>query len=602
NKGTSTQIGWVIIDETAPVIELVSPKFGNPVYRTKDGTVCVTFSYTEANPATATIMIGTDTAHIIGSTTAGTGTSLGGLMLGGTAVNYQGTVTFTNAPDGSYTVWVIIEDMVALYGTSSNGTDSVIVDGSSPKVAVLLPSGTQTWISTATTLSVQFTYSDNNPSTYTVGLGYGTATFPFAIMATGTLTLMEGTETISVSIPTIGIYEGTYTLYVIVLDKTGNYGTATAGTGTLYMDLTKPRQYANPNVGTFSYQVSPGTYTWNNPTTWDDIESPTFNTNWSRGTIDVWGVAADNPSLFSSCPKEVALYCIYAGKTMPTGSPTNYPYASESALISQHGANATKIGTSAVHLFAPNYDYAGTWSVSWNNKTMSAGGYWLITFVYDKAGNVVDGGGGGGLTDVTPPTAITWLEASVQYQDVILKWDSNGVPWDDVGVDHYHYYRHNQVIDWLNPAWLQRDRYTKAEPHYLPANATSTKLNFGPVYEVKGVWGSVTTQGVGTETNYYDGTSYYEYSTSTYEWRVVWTTPIPSEKNVYVEYRNMIGSDTTVCDRWVPENQTFWYCVTAVDAAGNESEIGDLVEVTTEDNTPPLSVKSLIASMTTNSQ
>ncbi|MBU1967570.1 Ig-like domain repeat protein, partial [Patescibacteria group bacterium] len=301
NSGTSTQIGWVIVDETAPVVELISPKFGAPFYTTKYGTVCVTFSYTEANPATATILIGTTTIDLIGSTTLA-------LIQGGTVPNTQGTVTFTNAPDGSYTIWVVVRDKVDLFGTSSNGTSSVLVDSSSPKVGVILPLGTQTWVSTATPLQVQFTYSDENPASYTVRLGYGTDTSPFTpAIGSGTLTAKEGTITLNVTIPGAGVYEATYTLYVIVEDTLANLGTGTTGAGTLWMDLTKPQQYANPTGG-FNIQIDAGTVDPANPATWDDFEEPNFNTNLSRNSaMRIWGVAADTSGIFSSAPAKVVV-------------------------------------------------------------------------------------------------------------------------------------------------------------------------------------------------------------------------------------------------------------------------------------------------------
>ncbi|MEW6102301.1 MAG: hypothetical protein AB1630_00545, partial [bacterium] len=601
NKGTSTAIGWVIVDTTEPIGTITDPTQENPKYTPATATVCITYSYTEANPQTATVMIGTNTSQPITSTTFS--------IIG--SPTYQilySTLTYTNVPDGSYTVWVVIQDLSDPTGTFTQ-PNSIIVDSTGPNVGIISPSGTQTWVSTATSLTVIFTYTDNNPASYTIGLGYGTTTFATWILGSGTLTQTEETITTTVNMPS-NVYEATYTLYVVVIDKSLNYGTATPnpapGTGTLYMDLTKP-QALRP----FGSQSTPGSVDPSDPATWDDFEAPIFGTTWQRGMMPIWGVAADTPGPFASCPDRVVVYYIYAGKTMPTGSPTNgYPFTSEADLMSKYSSDYIKCGESIVYPFASPYNYAGTWTMQWNNQNAkAAGGCWLISFVYDKAGNVLDPGGGGILSDTTPPQAITWLEASVdnQYNNVLLKWDSNGVPNDDIGVDRYRIYRHTANITWLNPVWLLRDGYPGAEERSPGPGKTETTFIYDPVYEVNGVWGSFTTiiapdgkstyyQGTGT--NYFDATSYYYYETSTSQWKVVWTTPLPgTQTKVYLDYRNIRGSETAVYDKKPPEKQRFYYTVTAVDTSGNESPMGNVVWVDTPDITPPPDINDLSANV-----
>ena len=360
-------------------------------------------------------------------------------------------------------------------------------------------------------------------------MGYGTDTSPFTgAISSGTLTDKEGTITLNVTIPSAGVYEGTYTLYVIVEDTLANPGTGTTGAGTLWMDLTKPRQYANP-AGGFNIQIDAGTVDPLDSNTWDDFEEPNFNTNLSRnGAMRIWGVAADTSTtgLFVSAPAKVVVYYIYAGASIPTGSPTGYPFSSEADLLSKH-SDAEWCGESPVYIFNPP-TYAGTWSINWNNRNIKAGGFWFVSFVYDQAGNVIDGGGGSGLADEEPPVEIGWLKGTVGNGDtVVLDWSSNlqggtGIPRDDTAVDYYCVYRSETEVtktDLENSTPI-RVGLARAEEHSVAAGTTKIELNFKPVYEVIGVYGSKTTQTspcgnvweIGTGTDYYTGSSTFYYA------------------------------------------------------------------------------------------
>ncbi|MEW6102300.1 MAG: hypothetical protein AB1630_00540, partial [bacterium] len=298
NKGTSTAIGWVIVDTTEPKVEINSPTTANPVYTLTNGTVCINYSYTELNPQTATIYIGTNTEQPITSTTFS--------MIGFPTYseNNYATLTYTNAPDGTYTIWVVIQDLSDPTGTAT-GTGSVIVDNTKPIVEItdantLDTFGTTTYTTSTTTINVAFSFTEGNPQTFTVSIGTDT------ILASRTITNIScsqgtytptGTGTGTIDLSYSNLPDGTYTLWGTLTDKVGLEGTHTV-IGWVVIDNTPPiatitDANINDSLATMTYTKQNGTiavkfsFTEPNPATFtitigtDTILSSAFTTEFT---------------------------------------------------------------------------------------------------------------------------------------------------------------------------------------------------------------------------------------------------------------------------------------------------------------------------------
>ncbi|MEW6606786.1 MAG: Ig-like domain-containing protein, partial [bacterium] len=393
----------IIVDTISPEVTIISPTTNSPAYGTGTGSIEVVFTYTEANSEIATVTI-------VGQ---GISTSTTNLV-GGPGV-HQGTVTlpFTGLSNGTYSLKIELRDIPGNVGSSTQ-QDALIIDGQPPIVTIISPTGygTKTWACEGGQIEVVFSYTEQNPAMFTILVS------SLSLGGIGTFTVVGGisggTDCVRSEIVTLDspvMPEGTYTLFITMIDMLGGIGFA-ATDSAVWIDTTNPE--------------TQGTGT--------DISSP----DWGAmvpvepGTISgVIGDGVTNP-LWMSGVRKVVAYFIHAGRNIPSNSPPNYPYDSEtdSAFLA---LNPIFIGSYTVsEIPAPAL---ATYSINWDPTSFPPGGFWIVTFVYDEAGNVYDPWLPGGIRDVTPPEQIKdVLGKSPQgTTDVVLDWTHNWIPSDNSG-------------------------------------------------------------------------------------------------------------------------------------------------------------------------
>ncbi|MEW6095214.1 MAG: Ig-like domain-containing protein, partial [bacterium] len=223
HSGYGTASGLVVLDNKAPEVEVTEPSVD--VYRENGGTVSVTFSYSELNPATYTITIGT-----VGSAE-------------GTLTTPDGEETIdvqVSGSDGTYSVSVTVTDKVNL-SDSGTAPGTVTLDNKAPEVNITSPLAGTIYTQTPATITVTFTYVEANPSTITVTIGTSTVIGS----ATGTpqsavVQILDGFGTASVYIPDPPTpANGTYNVKVVISDLVGKAG-EDEELGAVWVDNTVP--------------------------------------------------------------------------------------------------------------------------------------------------------------------------------------------------------------------------------------------------------------------------------------------------------------------------------------------------------------------------
>ncbi|MEW6095213.1 MAG: PKD domain-containing protein, partial [bacterium] len=392
----------IIVDTIPPEVTIISPTTNSPAYGTGTGSIEVVFTYTEANPEMATITI------------VGTGISTSTTNLVGGPGVHQGTVTlpFTGLTNRTYSLKIELSDIPGNVGSSTQ-EDALIIDAAGPTVTIISPTGygTKTWGCEGGQIEVVFSYTEQNPASFTI-------TFEGPLGEIGSFTqignISPGTDCIRSEVVTLNstiANEGTYTLTITMYDMLSVPGAA-ATESAVWIDTTNPE--------------TQGTGT--------DINSPPWGemVPMKVGTISgVIGDGVTNP-LWMSGVRKVVAYFIHAGRNIPSDSPPDYPYDSEtdSDFLA---LNPIFIGSYTVsEIPAPAL---ATYSIKWDPTSFPPGGFWIVTFVYDEAGNVYDPWLPGGIRDVTPPEQIRDVEGKSPQgtKDVVLDWTHNGVPYDNSG-------------------------------------------------------------------------------------------------------------------------------------------------------------------------
>ncbi|MEW6619180.1 MAG: PKD domain-containing protein [bacterium] len=427
----------IIVDTILPEVTIISPTTNSPAYGTGTGSIKVVFTYTEANPEMATITI------------VGTGISTSTTNLVGGPGVHQGTVTlpFTGLSNVTYSLKIELSDIPGNVGSSTQ-QDALIIDAQPPIVTIISPTGygTKTWACEGGKIEVVFSYTEQNPASFTI-------TFAGPLGEIGSFTqignISPGTDCIRSEVVTLTntiANEGTYTLTITMYDMLSVPGAA-ATKSALWIDTTNPE--------------TQGTGT--------DISSPAWGAMVpvEPGTISgVIGDGVTNP-LWMSGVRKVVAYFIHAGENIPDDSPSGYPYASETdpAFLA---LNPIYIGSYIVSQTpAPA---VATYSINWDPTTFPPGGFWIVTFVYDEAGNVYDPWLPGGIRDVTPPEQIRDVEGKSPQgtKDVVLDWTDNGVPYDNSGsICGYRIYAKSDDDDPYNPPPAAPDK--NAVANFVPS-------------------------------------------------------------------------------------------------------------------------------------
>ncbi|MEK7812748.1 MAG: hypothetical protein AAB296_03220, partial [Candidatus Desantisbacteria bacterium] len=252
NLNTCTSPKSVIIDSTKATVTVIS---AIPQYAKSGTNIEVVFTYSEQNPNTATVAIGT------AGTTYG---SITNIVIGtsGTNVYVTTTVTLFNAgPDGTLAVTVYVGDKVGNVGTDSK--DLILFDNNPPDIVNLYPIALNKAYRKGTdTLIVQFTYTEMTPRTCTVSIldnansvvTETTTTDPSTFLPAGTN--QNGSATLNFT----DVANGTYTVRVMMEDGASSFGYCTS-TDCLIIDNTLPTLEVYSGQDAVWYKAGTGTLT-----------------------------------------------------------------------------------------------------------------------------------------------------------------------------------------------------------------------------------------------------------------------------------------------------------------------------------------------------
>ncbi|MCU4673943.1 DNRLRE domain-containing protein [Microbacterium fluvii] len=301
--------------------------------------------------------------------------------------------------------------------------------------------------------------------------------------------------------------------------------------------------------------------------------------------------------------------------TIPTGLTQNGTTSAQLSWTASTDANGVAgyrvyRGTTADFTVSPSALVGDVASPAWTDPNTTPNTRYYKVTAYDAAGNESAASGSLGVTiaDVTAPSGVSGLAASVAGDDVALTWNAST---DDVAVDHYEVYRgttENFSISGLTPiANTGSAAYTDVDVaegtwYYRVVAVDAAGNKSGPGASAQAIVNiddeAPSTPGGLEGTAASDGTVDLTWSASTDDVGVVGYRVYRGSTAGFTANAASLVADGVTATEWTDTTSstgTRYYRVAAYDLAGNVSTPTDSVGVTVADTTAPSTPGSLTA-------